>query len=81
MNNKPFEPKTAFEGFVFSEINHLKKKLDDIKNNHLPTLYGKVDKLKEKMAGRPSWIVAILITALTSLCVGLIVQAIMRGGG
>ena len=70
MEDKPFKPQTLFEVYICGEFKHLKEKVDDIKNNHLPSIY--------KRLSRPSWSVAIAITALTSLSVGLIVQAVMR---
>lgn len=61
-------------------MNHMIKKIDDIKNNHLPTIYNKL----EKIASRPSWTVAIIITFLSSLSVGLIILLIrsltIKGG-
>ena len=50
-------------------IAHVIKKIDEIKDNHLPTIYKKLD--------RPSWIVTIVVTFLSSLSVGLIVRAMM----
>lgn len=67
-----FKPQTLFEVYICGEFKHLKEKVDDIKNNHLPSIYRRLN--------RPSWSVAIIITALTSLSVGLMVVALMRGG-
>ena len=49
---------------------HIITKVDDIKNNHLPSIYKKI----EKVTNRPSWIVTVIITFLSSLSVGLIVR-------
>ena len=54
-------------------IEHIITKVDDITKNHLKNIYDKI----ERLSSRPSWIVAIIITFLTTLCVGLIVKTRM----
>ena len=68
-----------------TEITNIKETLDDIKNNHLNSVYNKFDDIwkrfncfEKKLSSRlPLW-VTMMITFLTSLCVGLIVYGVMR---
>ena len=70
---------------IETEITNIKETLDDIKNNHLNSIYNKFDDiwkkfvcLEKKMTSRlPLW-GTMMITLLTSLCVGLIVYGVMR---
>lgn len=51
--------------------------MTQLKDNHLPHIYGELKTIREKMSSsRPSWSVAAIIVVLSSLCVGLIVHAI-----
>jgi len=52
------ESKENFEAFM-----------EDIRDNHLTSIYKKLDEIKDKMSSRrPSWVVSWIITALTTLC-------------
>ncbi|MFH1653605.1 MAG: hypothetical protein ABIE74_06080 [Pseudomonadota bacterium] len=70
---------------IETEITNIKETLDDIKNNHLNSIYNKFDDMwqkfvcfEKKMTSRlPLW-GTMMITLLTSLCVGLIVYGVMR---
>lgn len=70
---------------IETEITNIKETLDDIKNNHLNSIYKKFDDIwkkfvcfEKKLASRlPLW-VTMMITLLSSLCVGLIVYGVMR---
>jgi len=64
--------KTAAERFAIieTEIGHIKTFMIDIKDNHLKSIYKKLDRL-------PTW-ATIIITFLSSLCVGLLVWGFMR---
>jgi len=64
-----FKPSTAFEGYVFAKIKFLCDEIKDIKQNHFPTIYKKLDTANRK----PSWLVVTLITFLSMLSSGLIV--------
>ena len=56
------------------DTNHenIDKKLDDILNNHLQSIYKRLDRL-------PIW-ATFLISVLASLSTGIIVRTICRGG-
>lgn len=81
------EEKTVPErlAVIETEITNIKETLDDIKNNHLNSIYKKFDDiwqkfvcLEKKIISRlPLW-VTMMITLLSSLCVGLIVYGVMR---
>lgn len=62
------------------EVKSLKDCVDEIKNNHLAhinnninKIFGRIDDLATNNASKPSWAVAIILTALSSLVVGLAV--------
>ena len=82
MNEKTVPERLAV---IETEITNIKETLDDIKNNHLNSIYKKFDDiwqkfvcLEKKITSRlPLW-VTMMITLLTSLCVGLIVYGVMR---
>lgn len=57
---------------------NLKEGIDDIRNNHLNSIYDKLNDIALKLnSPRPSWGITIAISALLSLCVGLIVAFAM----
>ena len=66
------EKKTSAERFAIieTEVGHIKAFMIDIKDNHLKSIYKKLDRL-------PIW-ATIMITLLSSLCVGLMVYGVMR---
>src|SRR3989338_10230753 len=85
--NRNMTEKTVPErlAVIETEITNIKETLDDIKDNHLNSIYNKFDDiwqkfvcLEKKIISRlPLW-VTMIITLLTSLCVGLIVYGVMR---
>jgi len=70
---------------IETEIANIKEILDDVKNNHMNSIYKKFDDIwkkfgcfERKITSRlPLW-VTMIITLLSSLCVGLIVYGVMR---
>ena len=70
---------------IETEITNIKKLFDDIKNNHLNSIYKKFDDIwtkfscfETKLTSRlPLW-ATLLITLLSSLVVGLVVYGVMR---
>lgn len=68
MNGK----KTTLErlAIIDTEIGHIKVFMEDIMNNHLKSIYKKLDRL-------PTW-ATIIITLLSSLTTGLIIYGVMR---
>ncbi|MBI5071663.1 hypothetical protein HZB93_02085 [Candidatus Falkowbacteria bacterium] len=62
------------------EVKSLKDCVDEIKNNHLAhinanisKIFDKIDELVKRTGSKPSWAVAIILTMLTSLVVGLMI--------
>ena len=70
---------------IETEVTNIKDTLDDIKNNHLNSIYKKFDDIwnkfscfEKKLTNRlPLW-ATLLITLLSSLVAGLIVYGVMR---
>ena len=70
---------------IETEVTNIKETLDDIKNNHLNSIYKKFDDIwnkfscfEKKLTNRlPLW-ATLLITLLSSLVVGLVVYGVMR---
>jgi len=82
MNEKTIPERLAV---IETEVTNIKETLDDIKNNHLNSIYKKFDDIwnkfscfERKLANRlPLW-TTLLITLLSSLAVGLVVYGVMR---
>ncbi len=82
MNEKTVPERLAV---IETEITNIKETLDDIKNNHLNSIYKKFDDIwnkfncfEKKLTSRlPLW-TTLLITLLSSLVVGLVVYGVMR---
>ena len=70
---------------IETEITNIKEAFDDIKNNHLQSIYKKFDDIwkkfncfERKLTSRlPLW-TTLIITLLSSLVVGLVVYGVMR---
>ena len=63
---------------IETEIRHVKDFMLDLKDNHLASIYTRLTNFETKMMNRlPAW-GTIIITFLSSLCVGLIVWGSMR---
>ena len=52
--------------------------LKSIKDNHLVSIYKKVDTIERSLNGRPSWFVSILLTGMTSIIVALIMFSVTK---
>ena len=82
MNEKTVPERLAV---IETEVTNIKDTLDDIKNNHLNSIYEKFDDIwkkfncfEKKLTNRlPLW-ATLMITLLSSLVVGLIVYGVMR---
>jgi hypothetical protein len=82
MNEKTIPERLAV---IETEVTNIKETLEDIKNNHLNSIYKKFDDIwkklscfEKKLANRlPLW-ATLLITLLSSLVAGLVVYGVMR---
>lgn len=82
MNEKTVPERLAV---IETEVTNIKETLEDIKNNHLNSIYKKFDDIwkklscfEKKLTNRlPLW-ATLLITLLSSLVVGLVVYGVMR---
>ena len=70
MNGQPFKPEGAFQGWIYSEIRNIKDDIKDIKDNHLASIYKKLE--------RPSWLVCTIISLLSMVSTGFIVRMFMK---
>jgi len=65
-------------GILLESKEHFEAFMEDIRSNHLKSIYTKLDEIKEKMSSRrPSWVVSWIITALTTLC-GILITVILK---
>jgi hypothetical protein len=61
-----------FKGATESNITTLFNLVSDIKNNDLKHITDKLDKVKNSLSNRPSWVVFWIITTLTAILIGII---------
>ena len=68
------------QDFIMKEnqtnIKWLILEVKDIKDNHLSAIYKTLTEIKEDLTKRPTW----LITGVVSVCIGLIVYLLTKGG-
>lgn len=63
---------------IETDMEHIKKALDGIKDNHLKSIYKKLTDLELKIFNKvPPW-ATIVISFLSSLVIGLITYGVMR---
>ena len=63
---------------IETEVGHIKGFIVDIKDNHLHSIYKRLTDFETKMMSRlPAW-GTVMVTFLSSLCVGLLVWGFMR---
>ena len=63
---------------IDAEIGHIRGFMIDIKDNHLHSIYKRLTDFETKMMSRlPAW-GTIMVTFLSSLCVGLLVWGFMK---
>ena len=63
---------------IENELGHIKGFMEDIKDNHLASIYKRFTCMEKKIANRlPGW-ATILLTLLSSLTVGLIIYGVMK---
>ena len=63
---------------IETEVGSIKGFMVDIKDNHLHSIYKRLTDFETKMMSRlPAW-GTIMVTFLSSLCVGLLVWGFMR---
>ncbi len=48
-------------------------------NSSLEKIEKRLERIEQKLNGRPTWAVSVLITFLSSVCIGLIVYVVGRG--
>jgi len=58
---------------IQKDIDWIKIELKEIKENHLNSIYTKLDCLSKKVNSRPTWLLSLVISSLLALLVGLIV--------
>jgi len=64
---------SAFKAFSIG----IKEDIGEIKDNHLNSIYKKIDLIEERLNKRPTWLLSIIITFLSSvvfLLVGLLIK-------
>lgn len=74
-------PKDAGCGFgkvTRERIDNLEKTFDDFRTHDFHSLRKAVENIRDNLLRRVPWSVTVLITLLTSLCVGLLVFAAVR---
>ena len=65
---------------IEQDVAWIKDTCNDIKNNHLHTLYDKMDCFEKKLTGRPSWFMTTIVSLLTFLvgalltCIGVLLK-------
>ncbi|KKM89776.1 hypothetical protein LCGC14_1245290 [marine sediment metagenome] len=56
------------KGSTEAKLNNIEKCLKDIKDNHLHSIYDKIDNINTKLSvNRPTWTITVIITFLVSL--------------
>lgn len=64
-------------GALLEANKNFKEFMFDIKDNHLTSIYDKIDCIFKKLGNRrPSWLVTWIIASLTSLC-GILIMALV----
>jgi len=64
-------------------VNQLTKRFEDHErrqNKTMEQIQQSLEAISKRIDGRPSWAVALALTALCSITTGLIVASVMRGG-
>ena len=78
--NSDEDPKNT--GCAYGKVNREKihglgKAFDEFKDNEFHALQKTVESIRDELLSRVPWPVTVLITAMSSLCVGLVVLVLM----
>ena len=57
---------------IKTNVKWIVREIKDIKNNHLKSIYSKIDDLEKQQNARPTWLMLSLATLLGSLIVYLL---------
>jgi len=68
----------AFGKVTREKVLSLEKSFDDFRKNEFHTLQITVEKIRDELLSRIPWPMTIFMAAMSSLCVGLIIFALMR---
>lgn len=59
------------QGFILKE-------LKNIRENHLESIYKKVDMIEKSLNSRPSWLITLVLTGMSSIIVALIIYSVTK---
>ena len=65
-------------GEIRSDVKWLKTELADIKNNHLVSIYEKLDSVEKCVHERPTWLIAGVFTIMGGIIIGLATYLLTR---
>lgn len=66
------------KGSTEAQLTNIEKCLRDIKDNHLHSIYNKIDNINTKLSvNRPTWTITIIITFLVSVVL-LLLREVLR---
>ena len=60
------------------KVSNLGKTFDDFRKNDFHSLQATVENIRDNLLRRVPWAVTVVLTILTSLCVGLLTFAVLR---
>ena len=60
------------------KIHGLGRAFDEFKRNEFHALQKTVENIRDELLSRVPWPITVFVTALSSLCVGLIIFAVMK---
>jgi len=58
---------------IETKISGLETVMENIRSNHLPSIYEQLNNINSKLNSRPTWTVSLIITFLVTLSTGLII--------
>jgi len=58
---------------IQTDISWIRDEITSIKDNHLNSIYKKIDKIEKRYDKKPSWAVSIIIALLSSASLALLV--------
>jgi len=59
---------------IQTDVKWLMKEIEDIKSNHLTSIYKKLECLEKKLNTRPTWLISGMLTLLVALIVFLLTK-------
>ncbi len=76
-------PASAYEQVTREKVEDLQRDFDDYKkqmNGSLKKIDARLSAIEQNLNSRPTWSVAIVISVLSTVCCGLIVYLVTKGG-